>query len=172
MISDHNPFRFCECGHNLRRHQTSHAQCANCECGLFVQTTSLIQKAATHILTEMRRNGVEITDEITDEVRWILKEKLYLYEREIWGACMSAFSKKESPPSPKEMTAEDIMVYQAGAFNLVAVAPGGILEVDERHKVLPWQPPRCPICVEDGTKHSKSMCEAKYQKQRRQNAEQ
>lgn len=154
MISDDNPFRFCECGHNLHRHQTSHTQCIDCGCGGFTSTTSLIQKAATHILTEMQRNDVEITDEISDDVRWILKEKLYHFEREIWATCMSAFGKKERPPSSKEITAKDIMVYQAGAFGLTAVAPGGILEVDECHKVLPWQPPRCLHCAEDGTKQT------------------
>jgi hypothetical protein len=122
---------------------------------------SFIQDAVAHILSEMRRNGVETTEEMRVKVRDILKEKMFDTERRTFREAMSFFHRPPEvyPPDYKRK----IQVYQSGAFNLCAFAPGGICEVDEHGKPVPWETIRCPMCVEDDVKHDKDVCEAKYQ---------
>jgi len=127
---------------------------------------SSIQDAVAHILSEMRRNGVETSEEIRIEVRELVKAQLIEAERHAFGEAMRLYDPRPQP-DPKDVTLKDIRVYQSGAFNLHYFAPGGICEVDEKGKVVPWETIRCPMCAPEGLKHSKSMCEAKYQRQRK-----
>ena len=126
---------------------------------------SFIQDAVAHILSEMRRNGVETTEEMRVRVRDILKEKMFETERRTFCEAMSFF---HHPPKVYPPTYESrIQVYQSGAFNLHAFAPGGICEVDEKGKPVPWETIRCPMCAPEGLKHDKVVCEEKYQAMRK-----
>jgi hypothetical protein len=97
---------------------------------------SHIQDAVAHILSEMRRNGVETTEEIRVEVRGLVKERLIETERWVFRRAMHRF---HHPPQTYPPTEKDIQVYQSGAFNLRLFAPGGICEVDEKGKIVPWE---------------------------------
>lgn len=120
---------------------------------------SPIQKAVAHILSEMERNGTETNEEVRAEVRELLKEKLVKVEQQVFHDVLTKFG------GPQETSEKlQIRVYRSGAFMLHHFAPGGICEVDENNKVVAWETLRCPMCVEAGTKHSKSMCEARFQK--------
>jgi len=118
---------------------------------------SFISKAISHVCSEAERNGVKVPGDLRAELRDQMKARLYKLEREIFGILVESSG----------VDNDRVLCYRAGAFDLHAFAPGGILEVDVDGHPVPWERIRCPVCVEDGTKHSKSMCEAKYRSRHR-----
>ena len=124
---------------------------------------SPLQDAVAHILSEMRRNGVETNEDIRAEVRELLKERLVKAEQQVFHDALTKFGHgREDMP-----TAKLIRVYQSGAFNLHHFAPGGICEVDEKGKVVPWETIRCPMCAPEGLRHDKATCDAKFEAMRK-----
>ena len=105
--------------------------------------SSFIQSAVDHILSEMAGNGVDISEEIRDLARDILKEKLFEIERKTFRELMFKFdTRKPTPP----YSANDVTVYQSGAFNLACFAPGGLVEVDGTGRPVPWEKPHDGVC--------------------------
>lgn len=94
----------------------------------------IVQKAVAHILRQAARNRVKVTEEIRKETTWRVQQALLEAERRVIGQIMDA----HGPPLRTEppYTAEDIQVYQSGAFNLTYAAPGPFQEIDDEGKPL------------------------------------
>lgn len=123
---------------------------------------SFLTEAHDHLLGRLAENGVELTDKVRRMSWLILKDKLFRVEQQIFTECMRRFDERPTPAPP--YTAKDLTIYRAGAFNLAAMAPGGIVEVDSKGVPVSWERQECEVCIMDGTRHSIKACTEKRAK--------
>ena len=108
---------------------------------------SFITRAVEHLVRQMNKNGclIKSNDEV-ERVREMVKDGLYRLEQHTFIDAMKWFNHKIPPAPPHTHTlsglsASDIQVYESGAFNLLAFAPGGIQEVGPDRRPVNWEPP-------------------------------